>query len=142
MNGKGQYKTKQRDEIITFLQSVPGTHVTVHDICEHLKAQGCAIGTTTVYRQLERMVDEGLVSKYVIDASSPACFEYTGAVEHTPQTVCFHCKCVQCGRLIHLHCDALSNVRQHMLDEHGFALDLLRTVLYGVCEDCRQTPAR
>ena len=62
---KAQYKTKQMAELLTFLKSVQGSHVTVNEICEHFRKQGITVGTTTVYRQLEKMVAEGSVAKYV-----------------------------------------------------------------------------
>ena len=73
------YRTKQRSEIADYLASIPGEHVTAGDICAHFRAQGRAVGTATVYRQLERMVSEGTVSKYIIDESTGACFAYIGA---------------------------------------------------------------
>ena len=73
--GKAQYKTKQMSEILNFLQQMEGTHVTVADIYDHFKKKGIAVGMTTVYRQLDKMVSEGLVAKYVVDGTSSACFE-------------------------------------------------------------------
>lgn len=75
---KAQYKTKQMTEILTYLKSVQGQHVTVNDILRHFQEQGIAVGTTTVYRQLDKMVKEGIVAKYVVDEKSSACFEYIG----------------------------------------------------------------
>lgn len=134
----GKYKTKQREELIEYLETVPGEHITVTDVCDHFKGKGLPIGQTTVYRQLERMVDEGLVGKYIIDNGTSACFEYLGADAHEGAPVCFHCKCEQCGVLIHLHCEELSGIAGHLLEEHGFALNPMRTVFYGLCEDCRK----
>ncbi len=71
---KRQYNTKHRDALLTYLKSRPGVHMTAADVCSHFRTEGDAIGTTTVYRQLDRLVDEGLVSKYFIDENSPACF--------------------------------------------------------------------
>ncbi len=137
MSEKNQYKTKQREELLNYLCSSRSEHVTVNEICGHFQRRGCPIGTATVYRQLERMVDEGLVSKYTVDASSPACFAYIGADSHAAQT-CFHCKCERCGRLIHLHCEELESLGDHLLEEHGFRLNPMRTVFYGLCEACRE----
>ena len=39
---------------------------------EYFKKKGIAVGMTTVYRQLDKMVSEGLVAKYVIDGISRA----------------------------------------------------------------------
>jgi len=132
---RGQYSTVQREELVSFLEENRGTHVSVTDICSHFKKIGKPIGTTTVYRQLERLVDEGEVNKYIIDLNSPACFEYIGERGMSGST-CFHCKCEKCGKLIHLHCDDLEETQLHLLSEHGFRLDPKRTVLYGICAEC------
>ena len=63
---KARYKTKQMTELHTFLQSVQGQHVTVQEIREYFKDREIAVGTITIYRQLEKMVKEGLVEKYVV----------------------------------------------------------------------------
>ena len=136
MSIKVQYRTQQREELLDCLRATPGRHVTVAEICDQLKAQGRPVGTTTIYRHLERMVDEGLVAKYILDANTPACFEYIGEGNPCGDTVCFHCKCEKCGRLIHLHCDELEGIAAHLLAEHHFTLNAHRTVFYGVCSDC------
>lgn len=134
-----QYKTKQREALLSYLMTVPGEHVTAADICTHFREQGASIGTATVYRHLESLVDEGLVSKYIIDGASPACFEYLGA-EHANGRgeLCFHCKCEKCGKLIHLHCGELAGIGTHLAAHHGFVVNPMRTVFYGLCGDCRE----
>ena len=137
MNTKNQYKTRQREELLAYLEAAPGAHITAADVTEHFQRRGRSIGTATVYRQLERMVDEGLLNKYFIDSNSPACFEYIGAGGHLGEGACFHCKCEHCGRLIHLHCGELEGLSTHIGEHHGFQINPLRTVFYGLCEDCR-----
>lgn len=137
MSEKNSYKTRQREELLSFLRTTEAEHVTVGEVCGHFQRCGCPIGTATVYRHLERMVDEGLVNKYTIDANSPACFEYVGRDSHAGET-CFHCKCEKCGRLIHLHCEELQGLSEHIRESHGFRINPMRTVFYGLCEDCRE----
>ena len=69
MSEKAQYRTRQITELENYLCSMEGKHVTVSDICKYFKSQGISIGTTTVYRQLDRMVEQGLVAKYVVDGT-------------------------------------------------------------------------
>lgn len=128
------YKTRQHDELIAYLAAVPG-HITVNDVCDHFRARGTPIGTTTIYRQLEKMVDAGLVTKYNLEPGSPACFEYVG---HGSDETCYHCKCQLCGKLIHMHCNAFPGLQQHIREHHGFVIDPMRTVFYGVCAQCAQ----
>lgn len=137
-NRKSAYKTKQRDTLLAYLKTVAGKHITVNDICTHFSSRGERIGQTTVYRHLEKMVDEGVVSKYVIDAGAPACFEYVAPEDHCEHEVCFHCKCEKCGKLIHMHCEELEEIQSHLLEHHSFSLNPMRTVFYGVCEECRK----
>ena len=134
---KPKYKTKQREILLDFLKTIPGKHFTAGDICDYFKEQSLPIGQSTVYRQLEELVNEGLINKYNLSAADPACFEYIGEDIHSDGEVCFHCKCEKCGKLIHLHCDELVEIQAHMMDAHQFTLDPLRTVFYGVCEECR-----
>ena len=56
---KAPYKTKQMTEILTFLKSVQGRHVTVNEICDFFREKGISVGTTTIYRHLEKMVKVG-----------------------------------------------------------------------------------
>ncbi len=136
MNSRPKYKTKQREILIDYLESVPGVHITAADVCEYFKRQGATIGQSTIYRQLESLVDEGIINKYIIDGNSPACFEYIGADSHIDSDICFHCKCEKCGKLIHLHCDELKEIQGHLYKEHQFKMNPMRTVFYGLCEQC------
>ena len=136
MNQRTKYKTRQRELLLEYLESLEGEHVTAQDVSEFLKKKGASIGQSTVYRQLESLVDEGIINKYIIDGNSPACFEYVGEGSHHKEGACYHCKCEKCGKLIHLHCDELTHIGQHLDEEHKFKLDTKRTVFYGLCEEC------
>ena len=139
MTGKNSYQTKQKSQVLAYLQGIAGQHVTASQVFKQLSAQGSSIGATTVYRCLERLVEDGVVNKYIIDSNSPACFEYVGARQEN-ENCCFHCKCEKCGRLIHLHCEELEEIAGHLSAEHHFKLDPFRTVFYGLCEECCVEP--
>ena len=111
MNSRSRYKTKQREILIEYFEGRPGKHITAGDVSEYCKEQGALVGQSTIYRQLESLVDEGIINKYTIDVNSPACFEYIGEEVHEDKETCFHCKCEKCGKLIHLHCEELEEIR-------------------------------
>ena len=145
MNSRPKYKTKHKEVLTEYFAKLPGVHITANDVCEYFKKLGTPIGQATVYRQLENLVDEGIINKYILDANSPACFEYTGEGCHEGKETCFHCKCEKCGKLIHMHCDELNEIQKHLMEEHNFRLDPLRTVFYGLCEECgkaEEVPAK
>ena len=75
---KSQYKTKQREDIIAYLSSTGGHHFTAADVCRHFQEQGRPIGTATVYRQLEKLIDEKLnvIKSFMQEAERGTCGEH------------------------------------------------------------------
>ena len=138
MPTKVKYKTKQREQILSFLRTIDNTHFTAADACSYFKEHEIPVGTTTVYRQLEQLVQEGSVKKYIIDESSSACFEYVGEAGDADPS-CYHLKCERCGTLIHLECEEITEFEKHITRHHGFRIDPVRTVFYGLCAQCQQT---
>ncbi len=135
MEEKNRYRTRQREQLLSYLAEHPRKHFTAADICEHFRNGDQKIGTTTVYRQLERLVTEGQVKKYVFEEGESACFEYIGKGAEE-EFLCYHLKCEKCGRLIHLECREITMFEKHITEHHGFLIDPKRTVFYGVCRDC------
>ncbi len=131
------YKTKQSQEIISCLNFYKGTHVTVPMISSYLDKQGHPVGIATIYRHLEKLEKDGLVRKFIVDGKAGACFQYVGeAAEHCSQH--YHLKCERCGKLIHLECKTLDAVENHILQSHGFAVNSMKTVFYGICKNCAE----
>ena len=131
---KKSYSTRHQEELLNYMKESAGTHVTAGDICMHMRASGSNIGTATVYRHLEKMVEEGIVNKYIIDEGSSACYEYVDGCDKAG--LCYHLKCQECGKLIHLGCEEISALNDHIKEHHGFTINPRRTVFYGVCEEC------
>lgn len=129
------YKTKQREYILAFLQNSAGRHITVAELVRHLQDNETPVGTATVYRTLEQLVEEGIVRKYVLDGKSSACYQFLSGEPHAC-TEHFHLKCTQCGQLFHVSCDYLNQLGEHLLEHHGFVIDHTKTVLYGLCAAC------
>jgi len=127
------YRTRQNDLVLECLRQ-HGGHMTAQDVIHALAQAGQAIGSATVYRRLDKLVESGSARKFVVDEKSGACYQY---VEEGGQCASHsHLMCVKCGRLIHLHCDFIHALDEHILQEHGFRVDSGRTVLYGRCARC------
>ena len=130
----GGYKTRQKEAIMEYFIAREGQHVTAAGVVDYLRGQGQTIAPSTVERCLERLENEGVLRKYVIDESSAACWQYIR--EHETCEHHFHLKCTRCGRLIHADCEFLSELDHHIAEHHGFRVDSRKTVLYGLCADC------
>lgn len=129
------YHTRQQDDLRHILEQAPGTHYTASQLQELLIKEGHPIGLATIYRQLDRMVSDGIVHKYSLETNDSACYEFIG--EGTACVEQYHCKCEQCGKLIHMDCEELTAIREHILKHHGFSWNAGKTVFYGVCDQCR-----
>lgn len=134
MKEQKTYMTKQRLQVLECMTLNREKHMTADEIREDLKKFGVEIGKSTVYRTLERLIEEGKVRKYISDEGTSACYQYIdengSCVSH------FHLKCTQCGRLIHLECDYLKDIERHVFEHHKFTVDNTKTVLYGICGEC------
>lgn len=132
------YKTKQSKVILSCLHYYKGSHVTVPMISRYLENQDNPVGTATIYRQLEKLEKEGLVRKYILDGKSGSCFQFVdNENDHCDDH--YHLKCEKCGKLIHLQCKTLDTLEEHVYEDHGFRINPLKTVFYGVCPDCAGT---
>ena len=129
------YKTRQRTVIENMLKENSNIHMTAYDITEKLSEKGEKVGTVTVYRTLEKLINEGKVRKYTADKNECACFQYIENTDHCHEH--FHLKCIDCGNLLHLDCEKVTRLMSHISHEHGFALNTGRTVLYGTCSKCQ-----
>lgn len=130
------YTTKQGELILTLLKSEPGRHFTADDIMKLLSEDGSAVGKATVYRHLDKLIKQGKVRKYIVDGGSSACFEYLDESHHCNEH--YHLKCSSCGQLLHVRCEYLDEIASHVLQHHGFVISPEKTVLYGICEKCRE----
>lgn len=134
MGGAQVYKTKQRAIIEKQLKNADGKHTTVDALAALLAANGECVGRTTVYRTLELMVKEGKVRKYTNETGEGACYQYVENAHECEKH--FHLKCERCGKLIHVECESMSGLAEHIENHHGFKVNKLKTVLYGICGEC------
>ncbi len=128
------YNTKQGEQIEGLLKATAGEHLTADEIVRRLAEGGNTVGKTTVYRWLDRLVGQGKARRFAGEKSESACYQYTGGAECRNH---YHLKCLGCGRLLHVNCEYLDRVAEHILEHHGFVLNEEKTVLYGVCVECR-----
>ncbi|SEL01942.1 Fur family transcriptional regulator, ferric uptake regulator [Ruminococcus sp. YRD2003] len=133
------YNTRQKEKLVDYLVRNKEKHTNVQEISAYLASEGSPLGTATIYRQLDKLVEAGVVRKFVIDGKMGACYQY---IENTRE--CrehFHLKCLKCGRLIHLNCDHLKGINEHIAEHHGFIIDPSQTVFYGTCSECARASA-
>lgn len=127
-----KYHTKNRTKILNCLKVNSDKHMTIEQIDEALNHE---VPLASIYRNMDDLVAEGIVRKYVIDRNNSACYQIIDdGNEHNH----FHLLCTKCGKLIHLECHEVDHLLKHISDEHSFSIDISKVTLYGLCEDCQR----
>ena len=100
----------------------------------HLKEEGIRVNTTTVYRLLDKLCAENVIIKYSDINSDKAVYQYAGEKGHCREHL--HLKCIKCGKVMHLDCGFMDELREHIMEEHHFQLQCSGDLLHGLCEEC------
>lgn len=130
----GTYNTKQKKIIEVFLRNNTELLLSCDDISDRLKNEGTPVGKTTVYRYVEKLVAEGKARKIVGGSGKSALYQYIDEKMNCHNHM--HLKCLVCGEFIHLGCEFIIGVNEHIFEHHKFKVDNSKTVLYGLCEKC------
>lgn len=129
------YKTKGRKLILDYLEAKKERTVTVSEIQQYMQQQGNPVNVSTIYRSLDALVAQGQVMKYVADKGDKSTYQYI-----EPEHDChkhLHVQCVKCGKVVHLECGFMDTIEEHMQKDHGISLLCENSILYGICENCK-----
>ena len=126
-----KYKTKHRDELINYLRENSDRHLTIQEISQNLDGK---IPQATIYRLINKFLDEGLVRKYIVDPTLGCCYQLVDDDCHNH----FHLVCERCGKVVHLECDEVEHLLNHINAEHNFEINTSKVNLYGLCEECKK----
>lgn len=133
MNNK-IYQTKQKNLINNLLSSHSESHYTVEQIINILEEQDTPVSKSTLYRILEQMLENNEVLKYNIDGVS-----YYQYIFCDKRNSCVHFKCKTCGKVLHIDNKAVNTFDNRLSKEYGIELDSKKTVLYGLCKNCKES---
>lgn len=130
------YNTKQKQIILSFLKENYAEQFSCETVSDMLRDAGTPVGKTTVYRYLEKLAESGKARKITGGNSKSALYQYIDEEMNCHSHM--HLKCLKCGDFVHLGCDFMHGVNEHILNHHHFTVDNSKTVLYGICEKCAE----
>ena len=126
------YMTGAKKQLLDFFAENKDRHYTVEEIVTALSHTERHPGKSTVYRQVSKLCEDGVIRRFEAAGEDSFVYQYAVGVgcEHH-----FHLKCANCGVLMHMECEELDNVREHIFKHHGFLIGGA-SVIYGVCAEC------
>ena len=131
-----EYISKYRTWMMEYFLAHKDECLAAGDIYVAMRNAGMALNLTTVYRNLDRLEDEGHIVKQKDPQDEEAVYRYVDK-----QMACdrhLHLYCEKCGRVIHLNCDFMHEISSHLMQEHGFVIDCGSSMLRGICAACRR----
>ena len=134
------YQTKSRKIILAYARRIASHSFSALDMCRYFEEEQVDINQATVYRNLERMVQEGRLLKYKSADQNMSTYQYVEEEEDCHNHL--HLRCRRCGRITHLNCGFMQEIEEHLMQEHGFAVLCDGSVIMGLCRDCRVQMAR
>lgn len=128
----GQRSTRQRAAIADLL-TANDEFLSAQQLHDLLTERGDSIGLTTVYRNLQALVDSGQVDA-IWDGSGETRYRYCSDEHH------HHLVCRRCGTTVEIQADPVEVWAEKIAKDHGFQ-DISHTVeVFGTCRDCAAQP--
>lgn len=124
------YNTKQKEIILDLIKNI-NKSFTIKDLYNELHGK---VGLTTIYRLVDKLINEDLISKR-IDNDNNTYYQYLGECNHDNH---FYLKCTKCNKLIHIDCDCINDLTNHIFKEHKFKSNKDRIIIEGLCNKCNK----
>lgn len=134
MKRSGNYQTKARQSILEFFEKNDDKIITASDIYIYMEDSGNRINKTTIYRYLEQLKADGQLITYISEKGGKSGYHFVNSGKSCHEHL--HLKCLQCGKVQHLDCDFMEELRNHISENHSFRLQCDNSILYGVCDSC------
>jgi Fur family ferric uptake transcriptional regulator len=122
-------QTRQRSLIWDVLAQAEGGHLSAAGVELAVRAAGAPLHRATIYRTLDRLVDDGLLIRTNLGFEGS---QYEIAHDHH-----HHLVCGCCGRVEHIRHDTVRRMIERIEADSGFELGDAHLSLQGRCADCR-----
>lgn len=125
----GYRLTSQRLAVLEVIKAT-ADHMTLNDILECLRPTYPYITASTVYRNLQWLVDVRLVAQTDLGDGCHV-YEYiAGKLHH-------HLVCLSCKRIVDLPDSFLDGLRKAVREQYRFVPRMEHFGLFGICPDCQ-----
>ena len=129
------YHTKTTDLISQFITQRQEKSFTAGELSEYLRANGVDVNKTTVYRNLDKMTENGQLIKHKSMISDGFVYQTVDDENHCAEHI--HFQCCKCGSVVHLDDEKTVEYLRSVSASLGLEIDLHLSSLNGLCKKCR-----
>lgn len=130
------YNTNIRQKVLEFVYENRTRTLTAKDIYSYINKNEEIANRATIYRCLDRLVLQGKLLKYVTDDGKKSSYLYKNQNSECHEHL--HLQCTECGKIIHLDCDFMEDIVNHISKNHQFDIKCDSSILFGKCKDCQK----
>jgi Fur family ferric uptake transcriptional regulator len=109
-----------------------GEHLSAEAIIRQLEDRGERVGTATVYRTLDLLVQSGVARAHDFGEGFRRYEAMTSQDDHE------HLVCIRCGRVEEFTNERLERMLPVIADEHHFQHQRHRVEIFGLCQSCQR----
>jgi Fur family transcriptional regulator, ferric uptake regulator len=125
---RGAKITTARRAVLEEFARTGGQHVSAEELTEQIQARYPEVHLSTVYRTLEFLEREGLITR-VHMKDGPAAYHFAADAHH-------HAICDRCGREIELPATFFQPVTRKLEADYGFVASPTHLAVTGTCATC------
>ena len=117
------------DQAILEVLAQENTHLTSHEVFEHIRTRLPAVNPSTVYRSLERLTNNGLISTSDMGIGAAVYEAVRDDIHH-------HLVCRKCGKITTLSDEDVRRFFGSIEESNHFKITTNHLVLFGYCAGC------
>lgn len=134
-NAMAGYKTKTKDFIEEFIQNHKNVRFSAAELFESLKTSGEVINMATVYRNLDKLTENGKLIKSKNPSDDCCYYQYAEPSAHCDDHL--HIQCCKCGKVLHLGGHEVEPFYEYLKNKMGFEINFKESTLSGLCQQCQ-----
>lgn len=131
-----KYKTKASKLIKQYTDQRYDQSFTAHHLYEYIVEQGQAVNLSTIYRNLDQFVDEGILTKFKTGHNDVFMYRVNQDVFHCHEHL--HLQCCKCGKIIHVESGLMKKLVNTLENDYHFYLECDASTISGLCKECRE----
>lgn len=129
IRGRGMRVTPERMALLDEVYRQHG-HIDAEEILDGLRASGAKVSRATVYRNLDLLVECGLVQRQRLGRNR-FLYEHVHAGQQHD-----HLACRRCGRVVEFVSPSIQAMLNEICRAHGFSREDRQLQIFGLCEGC------
>jgi Fur family ferric uptake transcriptional regulator len=134
IRSRGMRVTPERLALLEEIYRQHG-HIDAEEIFAGLRASGQKVSRATVYRNLELLVECGLVQRQRLGRNR-FLYEHVHAGQNHD-----HLACRDCGRVVEFVSPSIQAMLNEICRAHGFSREARQVQIFGLCEACARALA-